>query len=540
MSTDHTAATGADSTVRETVSTAADNAGQLLGHPRGLFLLFVVEMWERFSYYGMRALLVLYLISQTSGANPGRGWQEGDANLLYGWYTGLAYLVPLLGGFLADRFMGTHRSMVVGALIITLGHVVLAISGLGTLDSAPLGMSLFIFGLALIILGTGFFKPCVSVMVGQLYAADDPRRDGAFTIFYMGINLGAFLCAFVCGTLGEQVGWHWGFGSAAVGMIAGLCIYLWGRPVFLQGIGEPPPAAKNTYMWPSCGAAIAVALAVMGFYHFGGFAGLRLVMSKLMENPTVATSIIATLVIATLAGVSWFVRIQTPEDRGPTVAIFLMILFNVFFWIAFEQAGSTLNIFAKDNTSRAIGSWEVPATWFQSINPFAIFLFAPLFAALWEALGRRGRDPSQPVKVALGLFLLGAGYVVMVFAALRSQTVQVSMFWLTATYLLHTLGELCLSPTGLSFATKAAPARFVSLVMGFWFISSFLANLGGGLIASYVEGIEKGTIRLPWYVWFRLGGRADYFLMFVITSFAAGIAALLLTPAVKKMLHGRG
>src|SRR5215468_10449434 len=224
----------------------------ILGHPAGLFLLFLVEMWERFSYYGMRGLLVLYLVQSATPApdasgliNPGRGWTRADASLLYGWYTGLAYLLPIAGGLVADRFLGTHRSLVVGGLLIALGHTVLAVSGLGDLARSHLGMSVFVLGLALIVIGTGHFKPCVSVMVGQLYEPHDGRRDGAFTIFYMGINLGAFLSAFVCGTLGERVGWHWGFGSAAVGMLAGLALYLALRPRLLPDIGLPPPGRAN-------------------------------------------------------------------------------------------------------------------------------------------------------------------------------------------------------------------------------------------------------------------------------------------------------
>src|SRR5215470_19265930 len=233
----------------------------ILGHPAGLFLLFLVEMWERFSYYGMRGLLVLYLVQSTHPAadasgfvNPGRGWPRADASILYGWYTGMAYLLPILGGWIADRVLGTHRSMIVGGLVIALGHTVLAVSGIGSLASSATGMSIFVFGLALIVIGTGHFKPCVSVMVGQLYDEGDPRRDGAFTIFYMGINLGAFLAAFVCGTLGERVGWHWGFGAAAVGMLAGLGLYVALRPRLLGDIGRPP----------GNGARFATPLGVLG------------------------------------------------------------------------------------------------------------------------------------------------------------------------------------------------------------------------------------------------------------------------------------
>jgi POT family proton-dependent oligopeptide transporter len=507
--------------------------------PPGLFLLFIVEMWERFSYYGMRALLVLYLISLTTGPNPGRGWLEDQANLLYGWYTGLAYLLPLLGGYLADKLLGTHRSMLIGGTIIALGHIVLAASGLGTLAESHLGMSLFVGGLALIIIGTGYFKPCVSVMVGQLYGPHDPRRDGGFTIFYMGINLGAFICAFICGTLGEQVGWHWGFGSAAVGMLAGLFVYLLGRPRYLRGIGEPPPGRPN-YLPVLFPVSVLLAAVVMAVYHIGGFGWLDTEVRSLLSRRPVAVGLSVGGPVLLLGWLVWFISIQKEGDKGPTATIFLFLLFNAFFWIAFEQAGSTLNVFAKNSTNRNLFGWEVPATWFQSVNPLLILVLAPLFAAVWSGLGRRGLDPSQAVKIGLGLLFLGGGYVFMVLAArVNAEGALVSMFWLLATYTFHTLGELCLSPTGLSFVTKTAPFRYVSLLMGFWFISSFLANLGGGIIASYVKQVETGELELFWYRWFRLGGRADFFLLFVISSVSAGLVILLLTPLTRRLLHGR-
>lgn len=510
------------------------------GHPVALALLFFVEMWERFSYYGMRAMLVLYLREALSSPNPGRGWTQSEASVLYGWYTGLAYLLPLGGGYLADRFLGTHRSVVLGSIIIALGHVALAVSGLGHLATSDSGMAIFIGGLALIIIGTGYFKPCMAVMVSQLYPPNDPRRDGAYTIFYMGVNLGAFLAPLGCSALGEIFGWHWGFGAAAVGMICGLIFYLIGRPFFLKGIGEAPPNRPNlsgVLFVVSLFAAVAVA----GLYDVGGFRMFVDAVKRLWHDPYIGPITSAVLTIGCLVASVWFIAIQHPGDKGPTFCIFVFMLFNVFFWIAYEQAGTTLNVFAKDSTNRDLLGYEVPATAFQSINAFAILAFGPLFIILWTALGRRGLDPSQPVKIALGLILLGLGYLFMVAAAqLNATGVQVSMLWLTATYIVHTLGELCLSPTGLSFVTKAAPARFVTLLMGFWFISSFLANLGSGIIASYVDDIEAGKVELFWYPWFKLGGKADFFLMFVISSIGAGVLILVLTPLLKKLLHGRG
>ncbi len=583
-----------------------------LGHPVGLFLLFLVEMWERFSYYGMRALLVLYLVRAADAPNPGRGWTDARASTLFGWYTGLAYLLPIFGGIIADKLIGTHRSMVVGGLIIALGHIALAISGMGSLGHTDLGMSIFIMGLALIVLGTGHFKPTVSVMVGQLYAPGDPRRDGAFSIFYMGINLGAFLCAFVCGTLGEKQGWHWGFGAAAVGMLAGLFLYLIGRPLYLRGIGEAPAGRANVApLFVLLSIVLAAGFAVL--FHRGALSCVQEIMRK-------EVAIGLGIVIVGLA--AWFVAIQQPDDRGPVSAIFLFMFFNAFFWVAFEQAGSSINLFTDRFTDRtlslapwyvsfcttpsmslgaviflvgliaagwfafvivsqnaagrfgravgalgvfllglgvaAIGvlkafgwlSWaamhEVPTTWFQSVNPLFIIMLAPVFGGVWTILARRKLNPSQPVKIALGLIFLGLGYVVITWGALAVEAgspetalAKTSMLVIVATYALHTIGELCLSPTGLSFVTRVAPVRFVSLLMGIWFISSFIANLSGGLIAAKVEAIEKGTLSLPWYQWFKLGGQADFFLLFVISSLGAGLLILILTPLLKRLLHGR-
>jgi POT family proton-dependent oligopeptide transporter len=601
-----------------------------LGHPAGLFLLFTVEMWERFSYYGMRALLVLYLSTPTTGMrnlpfgrpvgfNPGRGWSDAASSTLYGWYTGLAYLLPVLGGIIADKLIGTHRSMLIGGLVIAMGHIALAVSGMGTLGQSELGMAVFIFGLALIVLGTGHFKPTVSVMVGQLYAHNDLRRDGAFSIFYMGINLGAFLCAFVCGTLGETVGWHWGFGSAAVGMLAGLLIYTIGRPALLGRIGEPPPGVKN-YAPLFILSSIIVAAGVALVFHAGAFSAVQVAMAKpLYGRLTYAAFGVGTLSVAVIGLAAWFVAYQHPDDRGPVTAIFLFMFFNVFFWMAFEQAGSSINLFTDRFTDRALSppawyvgfcttparwtgaiiaaagllatawffyrlisqnaagkvgraslslcgcalalciatvgvlkaggclSWaamrEVPTTWFQSVNAGMIILFAPVFGGVWVWLGRRNLNPSQPAKIAFGLLFLGLGYVVLTWGAAATKagvpgvtsTAKASMIFIIATYLMHTFGELCLSPTGLSFVTRAAPVRFVSLLMGIWFISSFIANLGGGLIAAQVGRIERGEIPLPWH----LGGQADFFMLFVVTSIGMGVLIMIFVPLLKKLLHGR-
>ncbi|MGE3109417.1 MAG: peptide MFS transporter [Phycisphaerales bacterium] len=473
----------------------------------------------------------------TNNHDSGRNWSKPTAAVLYGWYTGLAYLFPILGGIIADKLIGTHRSMLVGGVLIALGHIILGISGFGDLAYDRQGMALFIMGLAVIVLGTGHFKPCVSVMVGQLYPAGDPRRDGAFTIFYMGINLGAFICAFVCGTLGEKVGWHYGFASAAVGMILGLVAYIIGKPVLLKGIGDAPkPNPGGASMLFLVGSIVVSAL-FAGLYYIGTLAKLGELMDSIQARPVVAWSIIAVLIAGILAWTGWFLSINRAEDRGPVLTIFIFMLFNAFFWIAFEQAGSSINVFTKNNTDRMLGSFEVPATWFQSVNAGLIFILAPVFAVLWTRLGRRKLNPSQPVKIALGLIFLGLGYLFMVWAGKIAVggVVKASMLFVLLTYFWHTVGELCLSPTGLSYVTKAAPVKFVSLLMGIWFVSSFIANLGGGLIAAQVEAIEKGTLKLPW----NFGGQADFFFLFVVTSIGAGVVILLLTPLLKPMMRGR-
>jgi POT family proton-dependent oligopeptide transporter len=531
-------------------SVPATSERTLLGHPPGLFLLFLVEMWERFSYYGMRALLVLFLTSPTTGMlkrpegaaegfNPGPGWSDESASTLYGWYTGLAYLMPVIGGIIADKLIGTHRSMIVGGLLIMLGHIALAVAGLGWSHTDPMGMTVFMFGLAMIVVGTGHFKPSVSVMVGQLYKEGDPRRDGAFSIFYMGINLGAFLCAFVCGTLGEKVGWHWGFGSAAVGMFLGLVLYAFGRPAFLKGIGEAPSGVANLSI-PFLLGGLLVSAGFAALFHTGGLSGFQNLLS-----PT-AVAIIAAVVLGLAI---WFVTIQRPEDRGPVASIFIFMMFNAFFWLAFEQAGSSMTLFTDRYTDAKIGSWEMPTTWFQSVNPALIFVFAPLFAGLWTSLGKRRMNPGQSVKIALGLILLGIGFVVLVMGA---RTIQVgpggpedvvrkaAVWFILGAYFFHTMGELCLSPTGLSYVTKVAPVRFVSLLMGIWFISSFIANLAGGLIAAQTEKLERGELKLPWNLGEGTNSvQADFFTLFVLTSIGAGVVILILTPVLKKLTAGR-
>jgi POT family proton-dependent oligopeptide transporter len=440
--------------------------------PRGLYLLAGVEMWERFSYYGMRAFLVLFLVNSTHGF----GWSKKDAGLLYGSYTGLVYLTGLIGGYLSDRWLGPHRAIIVGSTLIAAGHFTLAI---------PSQVAFFV-GLLLIILGTGFHKPIISTMVGQLYHQGDARRDGGFTIFYMGINVGAFIGPLICGSLAQSAsfGWHWGFASAGVGMVIGTGTYLVLKRRLLGSLGDIAPAKQRV----------------------------------------AAGSASATVVPAKL----------TRADKEGIAAIVILAVFNIFFWCAYEQAGSSMNFFADERTNRWLFGYEIPTAWFQSVNSAVIILCAPLFAALWTWLGRRGREPSTAIKFVWSLVLVAIGFVFLVIAArLSDGGTKVSPLWLVVAISFHTWGELCLSPVGLSMVTRLAPVRLASFMMGFWWFSFFLSDFTAGLLASTVESIEKGHI-------FRLlGGQADFYLIFVVVPLVGAALLLALTPLLKRLMAGR-
>jgi POT family proton-dependent oligopeptide transporter len=449
--------------------------------PPGLFLLFGVEMWERFSFYGMRAMLVLFLTDVSRG---GFGWSKPTADRLYGLYGLCAYALPLGGGYLADRFIGTRRSMVIGGLIIAAGHFCLA------LPSTPT----FFLGLALVVVGTGFFKPNVSTMIGQLYRENDPRRDGGFTIFYMGVNVGGFFGPIVCGYLAESPrwGWHYGFGAAGIGMVFGIAMYLAFRQRYLPGIGLPPERAT--------------------------------------ASAATASSVTASSVTATAAPRARLTRVE----RDCLIALLVMMAFSIPFWTAFEQTGSSMNFFAAERTRRMAFGHAFPATWFQSVNSLILLITAPIFAWMWTALARRGREPSTPVKMGAAMFLMAGGFVVMVIGARASDGgMLVSPAWLVVTYALHTFGELWLSPIGLSTVTKLAPVKFVSLLMGLWFFATAIAEFLAGQLAALSDRVERGEL------FHLLGGQADFFLVFVVTSVAAGVLLLALSPWLKRLTHGR-
>ncbi|MGH7653965.1 MAG: peptide MFS transporter [Gemmatimonadaceae bacterium] len=483
----------------------------LFGHPKGLGLLFFAEMWERFSFYGMRALLVLYLVNA-------QHWTAARAATLYGNYMALVYLTPLVGGYIADRLIGTRRSLVIGGIIIAAGHFTLAFQG----EVA------FYLGLGLIIIGTGFFKANVSTQVGQIYREGDSRRDAGFTIFYMGINTGAFLGPIVCGYLAasQSWGWHYGFAAAGVGMVLGVIAYVLARDRYLPGIGLPPAAAAATTTAHADGAVVnpmhaaggAIAGAAIGWigvvaqtHQLFGSNWLDLAMSVGM-----GAVIGAALGIAVLG--------SHGEERRRVYAIFIVAFFVVFFWLAYEQSGSSMNLFADRSTDLTLGGHlknPIPAAWFQSVNSGFILLFSPVFAWLWTILAARRAEPSTAMKMVFGLVLLGIGFVFMVFGAQAAANgVRVSWAWLTMAYMFHTLGELCLSPIGLSYVTKVAPVRFASLMMGVWFLATSAAEKIAGTLAAMVDSIKPLT---------------HFYMIFVVSSFSAAFLMLLCVPLLKRL-----
>jgi POT family proton-dependent oligopeptide transporter len=444
------------------------------GHPRGLSTLFMTEMWERFSYYGMRALLILFLTAEPDSG--GLGFDTSLAGAIYGLYTSMVYMTSLPGGWIADRLIGQRRAVLYGGVIIATGQFCLAFPSLTT----------FYAGLTFIVIGTGLLKANVSVMVGQLYGPDDHRRDAGFSIFYMGINIGAFIAPLVCGYLGQRVNWHVGFAAAGVGMVLGVVQYVLGSK-YLGEAGlhpastdSPAAAARLRVRVQRWGAAVAmlVVLVALGLY-----AGIVPVSAQQVANGA-GYLLLATTVL--FFGWLFFAGEWTPDERKRLYAIGVFFVAAALFWSEFEQAGSTLNLFADRNTRTSVFGWAFPSSWFQSVNSLFIIALAPVFAWLWVRLGRR--EPSSPTKFSFGLVFVGAGFAVLTVASMISATgVRVSPSWLVVTYLLHTVGELSLSPVGLSAMTKLAPARVAGLMMGVWFLATSVGNFIGGRLTSLYE-----------------------------------------------------
>jgi len=433
---------------------STDNPTQqtaLAGHPRGLPTLFLTEMWERFSYYGMRALLVLYMTQSL-------GFADAKALSIYGYYTSAAYFMPMLGGWLADRFFGSKRAVLIGGIVIACGHFSLALPWL----------PFFYGGLVLVATGTGLLKPNVSTMVGDLYAENDPRRDSGFSIFYMGINLGAFIAPLVCGYLGQRINWHYGFAAAGVGMCFGLVQFVFsGRR--LENVGQLKTNPKNRK-------------------ETGGAEHL------------------------------------TAEEIKRLLVICILFFFSIVFWMAFEQSGSSLTLFADRLTRNSLFGYQFPSTWFQSVQPVCLLILAPVFAQLWLRMGYR--QPGSARKFAFGLLFVGLGFATLVYASTLTSSGHVNPFWLIGLYLIHTIGELCLSPVGLSTVTKLSPARMVGMMMGVWFLSISIGSFLAGKVASYFD--DRSVTSL-----------VKLFGFLALAPIGAAILLMVLTPRINRLLHRR-
>lgn len=438
-------------------STSLENQPQLFGHPIGLYILFFTELWERFSYYGMRAILVLYITSTTIGENPGLGWTNAEALALYGWYTMLVYVASIPGGIIADRITGQKRAVMIGGLLLVAGHGVLAVEA----------MWAFYAGLGLIIAGVGMLKPNISTMVGGLYKQGDERRDKGFTIFYIGINIGAFLSAIIVGYVGEEIGWHYGFGLAGIGMLIGQLVYSWGQK-YLKGIGE--------------------------------FLGKA-------DNPDKEA----------------FNKPLTSVERDRMIVMFLSFFLIIVFWGAFEQAGGLMNLYAEEKTNRMFMGFEVPASWFQSVNAFFIITLGTAVAGFWYRWKVKGREASSIFKMAIGVVIMGWGFLFMRFASQEFEaTGSSAMYWLVLAYLFHTVGELCASPVALSFITKLAPVKYGSFMMGAYFAATGFGNKVAGLIGEGAAG----------------AGETQTFTGIAIFCTIVGIVVLLALKPLKRLTHG--
>ena len=491
------------------------------GHPRGLFVLFFAEMWERFSYYGMRAILIFYLIQHWM-------FSEEKSYIIYGAYTALVYITPVVGGYLADRYLGQRRAVQFGAILLVIGHGLMAFEGPGPaqypeLTAADMQSGIFInifwLALAFIIMGVGFLKSSISVMVGQLYGQGDIRRDPAFTIFYMGINLGAALGSLLVGYLGDAWGWNWGFGAAGVGMLLGLVVFVWGRPALL-GAGEAPDPARLRERVAGIPLEWRVYLA--------GLLGVVVVWFLVQYQSAVGVLLgvfgAAVVLFILFTAVTKLDRIE----RHRIFAALFLIGLQPLFWSLFEQAGSSLNVFTDRYVDRTIFGWEVPPGMFQSLNSIYIIMLAPLFAWLWLTLAKRNLEPSTPAKFGLGLIQLGAGFLVLVAGVMASGSGMTPVIFIFLIYLLHTMGELCLSPVGLSAMTKLAPARMAGLMMGTWFLASAAGNFIAGLIArATASGSEEGSTSQVVEVYSQIGW----------VAIGVGVSVIVISPLVRKLMH---
>jgi POT family proton-dependent oligopeptide transporter len=474
---------------------------EVAGHPRGLFVLFYAEMWERFSYYGMRALLILYLT---------KWWlfQDGDANVIYGAYTSMVYITPVVGGYLADRYLGQRKAVLFGGLLLAFGHLLMAVEGDGSGFQNDPSIDVFWLALAFIVVGSGFLKANISVIVGQLYRLTDVRRDGAYSIFYMGINVGAALGTILVGYLGETIGWGYGFGLAGIGMVLGLIIFAIGKPA-LKGRGEPPVALPK-------GREIAL---------YGiGFAAVAFMWLLIQYQSVVGTLLLASSLV--LIGFLIFEAIKMErEPRERIFAILFLLAFQPIFWGLFEQAGGALSLF----TDRFVDRGGVPTSLFQSINPIFIVILAPIMTAIWRTLSKSGAEPSAPAKFGFGLVFVGLGFVSLLWGdSAAGEGAKIAVFFIFLVYFLHTVGELCLSPVGLSAMNRLSPKHLASFVMGAWFFATAGGNFVAGLIGKATGG-ESGEMTRTKAV--EVYSTIGWWVMGI------GVAVILIAPFVKKWMH---
>ncbi len=497
-------------------TTLKPNQKELWGHPIGLYVLFLTEMWERFSYYGMRGLLSLYMAAElTDAQGPGLGWTNAEALKLYGWYTMLVYLMSIPGGMIADKFLGQKRSVLVGAIILVLGHGTLAIEALWA----------FYAGLILIILGVGMLKPNISTMVGGLYGENDIRRDKGFSIFYIGINTGSLLATTIVGLVVAKWGWHAGFGLAGIGMLFGLLVYLWGQK-YLTHVGNKTTEEEKKDQVPlsklfgdllkSSKHLIIVGILIILSIYYGGF-----VMSEIDHWGYAALFVFLSLVVGMLMMIYKSLRSQVEKDRF--LVVLLSFLLVIVFWGAFEQAGGLMNLYTNDYTNRDLFGWEVPTIWFQSLNAGFIILFAVMVANFWAKRKMKNKEASSLFKMATGTIIMGLGFVFMVFATMDYKANGSSaMYWLVLAYLFHTIGELSSSPVSLSFVTKLAPVRYASLMMGLYFASTGLGNKVAGLLGESASEYGEYTV----------------FLGITIFTVIFGLLVISILKPLKRLTHG--
>ncbi|MEQ8313773.1 MAG: peptide MFS transporter [Gammaproteobacteria bacterium] len=505
---------------------------EFFGHPKGLVICFLTEMWERFSYYGMRALLIFYLTQHFL-------FSDEVAAGIFGAYISLVYITPVIGGIVADRYLGPAKAVVLGAILLVAGHLGMAIEGSQAVEVTVQGetlvqrdllyLQIFYFSLALIIMGVGFLKANISTLVGSMYERHDPRRDGAFTLFYMGINMGSFFGAIVCGFLLEYMGFSWGFGAAGIGMLLGLLVFIRGKHLF-GSAGKP--VNPELLAQP-----IALGINREWLIYILAFLGV-VVCWQLMQNRAVVGGLLGTsLVLMTLIVVVYAFTQCEPQDRNRMLVCLVLMSYQIIFWSLFEQTGSSLNLMTDRNVDREVLGFVIPAAAFQSVNAFFIITLAPLFNMMWLFLSKRGWEPSTPIKFALSLIQLGLGFLFLVYgASLASDPTQVALIWLVLLYLLHTTGELCISPVGLSMTTKLSVPKVVGMMMGCWFLASAAGNYVSGTIAAMTgsdtvggEVVDAGAA---------LARYMDVYSTAGWYSIGAGALALLVAPLLKYFMHG--